>query len=99
MKGFKLLTLILSLLPSIIEAIKSVETAVPVAHSGQQKHDIVLDLLRLAYERSPEIRSQFQWDEFATAADGVIGSIVFAFNRSGIFKRTPTIGAGIALGA
>jgi len=99
MKGLKILTFILSLLPSIIDAIKAVESAVPVARGGQQKHDIVLELLRLAYERSPEMQSQVQWEELASAVDGVIGSIVFAFNRSGIFKTTPpSLGSGIAIG-
>jgi hypothetical protein len=57
------LLIILKLFPSILNAIQAVEAAIPLPGQGQKKLDLVLDVVKQAYDASNELTTSFSWDK------------------------------------
>lgn len=85
MKYLEIAKLVLALFPVLISAIKAVEEAIPGQGNGEQKLAMVRGVLENAFKVATDVTVQFEalWPALA----GVIGSVVTAFNSSGIFKK------------
>lgn len=85
MKYLEIAKLVLALFPVLISAIKAVEEAIPGQGNGEQKLAMVRGVLENAFKVATDVTVQFEalWPALA----GVIGSVVTAFNASGIFRK------------
>ena len=84
----KKLTIILKLFPVILGAIKAVEEAIPLPGQGRKKLDLVLDVLKHAYDASNELSQSFSWDTLIAVVVPMIAKIVDLHNELGLFQKT-----------
>lgn len=82
------LTIILKLFPILLAAIKAVEDAFPLPGQGQKKLDLILNVLKQAYDASTELSSSFSWDKLVAVATPMIASIVGVHNELGLFQKS-----------
>lgn len=85
MNFLQIVKLIVSLLPSIIAAIKSIEEAIPGDGKGEQKLVAVRGILESAYKLVPAANSPF--DAIWPALQGTIGALVNVFNKTDSFSK------------
>jgi hypothetical protein len=71
---------ILKLLPLVLAAVKAVEEAIPLPGQGKRKLDLVLDILRTAYEGGMDVAREFSWEKMVT-------KIVDLHNELGLFQK------------
>jgi hypothetical protein len=85
MKFLQMVKLIVSLLPLVIEVIRSVEEAIPGSGKGEQKLAMVRATLEAAYEMANDMDVTFIhiWPHLQK----IITSVVEAFNSAGVFKK------------
>ena len=87
----KKITLILKLFPAILGEVKSVEEAIPLPGQGKKKLDLVLDVLKQAFDASAELSQSFSWEGLVAAVVPMISRIVDLHNELGLFtKGTPS---------
>jgi hypothetical protein len=86
----KKLTIILKLFPVILAAVKAVEEAIPLAGQGRKKLDLVLDILKQAYDASTELSASFSWDALVAVVVPMIAKIVDLHNELGLFTKSAT---------
>jgi len=87
----KKLLLIFQLLPAILTAVKAVEEAIPLPSQGRKKLDLVLEVLKQAFEASEELSRAFSWEALIAVAVPMIARIVDVHNELGLFvKSTPS---------
>lgn len=79
---------ILKLLPLVLTVVKSVEEAIPLPGQGKKKLDLVLDILRTAYDGGMEAAREFSWEKLVTIVVPMIARIVDLHNELGLFKTT-----------
>jgi len=79
---------ILKLLPLVLTAVKAVEEAIPLPGQGKKKLDLVLDILRTAYDSGTEVAREFSWEKLVTIVVPMIARIVDLHNELGLFKTT-----------
>jgi len=84
----KKLTIILKIFPAILGAIKAVEEAIPLPGQGRKKLDLVLDVLRQAFDASKEISEAFSWDGLIAVVVPMIARIVDLHNELGLFTKS-----------
>jgi hypothetical protein len=84
----KKLTIILKLFPVILGAIKAVEEAIPLPGQGRKKLDLVLDVLKQAYDASNELSQLFSWDTLIAVVVPMIAKIVDLHNELGLFSKS-----------
>jgi len=82
------LTIILKLFPIILNAVQAVEAAIPLPGQGQKKLDLVLDVVKQAYDASAELTTSFSWDKLAAVVVSMVASIVKMLNALGIFQKS-----------
>jgi len=87
----KKITLILKLFPVLLTAVQSVEEAIPLPSQGKRKLDLVLDVLKEAFDASTELSQSFSWVNLVAAVVPMIAKIVDLHNELGLFtKGTPS---------
>ena len=74
-----ILLIILQLLPSIISAVKAIEEAIPSAGSGEEKKNLILDIIKEVSGTTGEL---------LPAVTKVIELVVAVFNKLGVFQTT-----------
>ena len=79
---------ILKLLPLVLTAVKAVEEAIPLPGQGKKKLDLVLDILRTAYDGGPDVTREFNWEKLVTIVVPMITKIVGLHNELGLFQKT-----------
>ena len=84
----KTLLLIMNLFPLLLSAVKAVEEAVPLPGQGKKKLDLVLDILKSAYDAGDELLRSFAWDKVVQVAIPMITRIVASLNDLGLFKKS-----------
>ena len=72
----------------LLSAVKAVEEAVPLPGQGKKKLDLVLDVLKSAYDTGDELLREFPWQKVVQIAEPMIARIVAALNELGIFKKS-----------
>jgi hypothetical protein len=81
------LTVILKLFPIILSAVKAVEDAIPLPGQGQKKLDLILNVVKQAYDASADLTQSFSWDKLAAIVVPMISNIVDLHNQLGLFSK------------
>ena len=84
----KTLLLVIKLLPLLLDAVRAVESAIPLPGQGKKKLDFVLDILKGAYDGSMELRGQFTWEGLVAIVLPMISRIVNFHNELGLFQKS-----------
>ena len=80
----------LKLLPVVIDAVKAVEAAIPLPGEGHQKLDLVLNVIKTAYDASTDLAKGFSFEKLVALVVPMINQIVALHNALGLFhKSTP----------
>lgn len=80
--------IILKLAPLILSIVRSVEDAIPLPGQGKAKLDLVLDILKTAYEGSSSLAADFSWDKLVAIVVPMVGKIVDLHNALGLFQKS-----------
>jgi hypothetical protein len=86
-KPMNSLLIVLKLLPLILSVVRSVEDAIPLPGQGRKKLDLVLDILKTAYEASGSLAAEFSWDKLVAIVVPMVGKIVDLHNALGLFQK------------
>ena len=83
------LLIILRIFPLLLVAIKAVEEAIPLPGQGKKKLDLVLDVLKSAFDASADLTaSGFSWEKLITIVVPMIEKIVALHNALGLFQKS-----------
>ena len=74
------LLIILKIFPLVLAAVQAVEQAIPLPGQGNKKLELVLDVLKSAYDGSAELANQFSWDKLVAVVVPMIARIVDLHN-------------------
>ena len=85
MNFISILKLIITLLPSIIDAVKAIEAAIPDSGKGNEKLKLIENVLSTTYDQSNKAFGTFE--QVWPALQGTVKAIVDTFNSTGIFKK------------
>jgi len=83
----KTLIAYLQLLPTVIGAVQSLENAIPVPATGKQKLDLLLGIVKTAYDTEETVRREFPWEKLSSLISTAATSIVSALNALGVFHH------------
>lgn len=84
--GFlEIVKIVLGLLPVILDAVKSIEAAIPVSGKGKEKMDLIKTALQTTYDATNQTKTTFQviWPQL----ESIITKVVSVYNSTGIFKK------------
>jgi hypothetical protein len=84
----KTILAVLKLFPLVLEAVKAVEQAFPLPGQGRKKLELVLDIVKTAYETGTELAHEFAWEKLVGLLAPMIAKIVGAHNALGLFQTT-----------
>jgi len=84
----KTLLLVMHLFPLLLSAIKAVEEAIPLPGQGQKKLDLVLAILKSAYDAGDDLLRSFSWERVVHLAIPLIARIVGSLNELGVFQKS-----------
>lgn len=84
MNFLAILKLVISLLPTIIEAIKTIEAALSQSGAGAEKLSLLKTILQSAYNTSND--SMIQFDKVWPVIQSSVGGIVTVFNNLKLFN-------------
>lgn len=85
MNFLSILKLIITLLPSIIEAVKAIESAIPDGGKGDAKLKLIESVLSSTYEQSNRAFGTFE--QVWPVLSSTVGAVVNLFNSTGTFKK------------
>lgn len=77
---------ILQLFPTILSAITAVENVVPIPGQGKAKLDLILGIVKTAYDGAAGLEKSFAWDKLAGLVTTIVGQVVGFLNAVGVFK-------------
>lgn len=77
----------LKLFPTLLSAVQAIEEAIPLPAVGKQKLDILLSVIKAAYDAEQSIQKEVAWDKLAAIISSASKTIVDAFNTLGLFHR------------
>lgn len=77
----------LKLLPLVLSAVKAVEEAIPLPGQGKLKLDLVLDVIKSAYDASTSLTKEFSFEKLAALVVPMINQIVALHNALGLFQK------------
>jgi len=80
-----IIKLIISLLPTLIEAVKAIESALPEGGQGSQKLALVRETMQAAFGVAGDAVASF--DQVWPALEKTVGAIVGLFNKTGTFNK------------
>ena len=85
-QAIAIIKLILALLPSIIEAVKAIEAALPASGQGAQKLALIRETLAAGFGVVGDAVTSFEsvWP----ALEKTVGAVVGLFNRTGQFNKS-----------
>jgi len=82
------LLIILKIFPLVLAAVQAVEQAIPLPGQGNRKLELVLDVLKAAYDGSADLAKQFSWDKLVAIVVPMVGKIVDLHNELGLFTKS-----------
>jgi hypothetical protein len=85
----KTLLAALKLLPLVLSAVKAVEEAIPLPGQGQKKLDLVLAVIKSAYDASTDLAKEFSFEKLVSLVVPMINQIVALNNALGLFQKSP----------
>lgn len=85
MQFLQILKLTISLLPLLVDAIKTIEAAMPGSGNGAAKLEALRVLLQSSYTGATDAFGTFEqvWPKIQDVA----GGLVAAFNKTGVFSK------------
>ena len=83
---------ILKLFPLLLGIVRAVEEAIPLPDQGKKKLDLVLDILKTAYDGSNELSRAFSFENLVAIVVPMIARIVDLNNELGLFQKSPRPG-------
>lgn len=86
MHFIEMFKLVLSIFPLLIQAVKTLEAAVPQTGKGAEKLEALRSVLEVSYENSNKAYGAFEavWPTLKSVAE----NIVKLFNSTGLFKKS-----------
>ena len=81
------LLLILKIFPLVLAAVKAVEEAIPLPGQGKKKFDLVLDVIKSAFDASTDLSASFSWPKLVSLVVPMITQIVDLHNALGLFQK------------
>jgi hypothetical protein len=81
------LLIILRIFPLVLAAVQAVEQAIPLPGQGKKKLDLVLDVLKSAYDAGTDLTASFSWEKLLTVVVPMIAKIVDLHNALGLFQK------------
>ena len=84
----KTLLLAIKLLPLVLEVVRAVEAALPLPGQGKKKLDLVLDVIKSAYDASTDLTASFSYEKLVTLVVPMIARIVDLHNALGLFQKS-----------
>jgi len=81
------LLIILRIFPLVLAAVQAVEQAIPLPGQGKKKLDLVLDVLKSAYDAGTDLSASFSWEKMLTVVVPMIAKIVDLHNALGLFQK------------
>ena len=81
------LLLILKIFPLVLAAVKAVEEAIPLPGQGKKKLDLVLDVIKSAFDASTDLSASFSWPKLVSLVVPMITQIVDLHNALGLFQK------------
>ena len=85
----KTLLAVFQLFPVLLAAVRAVEEAIPLPGQGKKKLDLVLEILKSAYDAATDLKRDFSFEKLAAIAIPMIGRIVALYNELGLFQHGP----------
>ena len=82
------LLIILRIFPLVLAAVQAVEQAIPLPGQGKKKLDLVLDVLKSAYDAGTDLSASFSWEKLLTVVVPMIARIVALYNALGLFQKS-----------
>ena len=82
------LLLILKIFPLLLAAVKAVEEAIPLPGQGKKKLDLVLDVIKSAFDASTDLSASFSWPKLVSLVVPMITQIVDLHNALGLFQKS-----------
>ena len=82
------LLLTLKILPLVLAAVKAIEEAVPLPNQGNRKLELVLEVLKSAYDASTDLATQFSFEKLVEVVVPMIAKIVALHNALGLFQKS-----------
>lgn len=82
------LLIILRIFPLVLGAVKAVEEAIPLPGQGKRKLDLVLDVIKSAYDASTDLASSYSWQKLVALVVPMISQIVALHNALGLFQKS-----------
>lgn len=76
----------IGLLPTLIEAIKAIEAAVPQGGQGAAKLDAVRAIIQSGYNVASALTPSFE--QLWPVLSGIAGAVVTLFNKTGVFVKS-----------
>ena len=80
--------IILRIFPVVLAAVKAVEEAIPLPGQGKVKLDLVLDVIKSAFDASTELTASFSFEKLLTLVVPMIERIVALHNALGLFQKS-----------
>ena len=77
----------IKLFPSLFEAVRHLEEAIPLPSTGRQKLELLLETVHALYDAEESVRQDFPWEKLAALVTAVVGRIVAAMNTLGLFHH------------
>lgn len=81
--------MVFNALPTIIQAVQTVESAVPIPQSGQQKLNLILGAAATAWEVG-QVTQQLSKGNTVQAVQSITNMTVSTLNAAGVFKHGAT---------
>jgi hypothetical protein len=72
----------------VLTVVRAVEEAIPLPGQGRKKLDLVLDILKSAYDGSTSLATEFSWDRLVAIVVPMVGKIVNLHNELGLFQKS-----------
>ena len=82
------LLLILRIFPLVLTVVRAVEEALPLPGQGRKKLDLILDMLKTAYDGSTDLTKQFSFEKLVALVVPMIARIVDLHDELGLFQKT-----------
>lgn len=83
------LLMLLRIFPLILGAVTSVEAALPLPGAGKLKLDLVLAVVKEAFDGAADLQKAFSWDKLVALVTSMVATIVTLHNALGAFNTTP----------
>lgn len=81
----------LKLFPALLASVKALEEAIPLPAAGKGKLDLLLIIVKTAYDAEEAIRKEFPWERLASIVISAAKAIVEALNALGVFHRSAEV--------